>query len=156
MHEDQLDLPMQEHDHQPLAFFSGEFKGAQQRWNEQENDGFAIAEDDLSGYLWIVQCSTADAEATVDAPLRWFTVFCVVLLSYELDRGSQFKNKVVRRMQKYHKAKHHFTTVNCPWSNGTRFRMQVGHTFFPCSSIRVEDAHNRVARGGQLGADRPE
>jgi hypothetical protein len=29
-HEKQLDLPMEEQDHQPLAFFSGEFKGAQQ------------------------------------------------------------------------------------------------------------------------------
>jgi RNase H-like domain found in reverse transcriptase len=29
--EEQLDLPMEEQDHQPLAFLSGEFKGAQQR-----------------------------------------------------------------------------------------------------------------------------
>jgi RNase H-like domain found in reverse transcriptase len=30
--EEQLDLPMGEQDHQPLAFLSGKFKGAQQRW----------------------------------------------------------------------------------------------------------------------------
>jgi hypothetical protein len=29
--EEQLDLPMEEQDHQPLAFLSGEFKGAQLR-----------------------------------------------------------------------------------------------------------------------------
>jgi hypothetical protein len=30
-----------------------------------------------------------------------------------------FKNEVVQRVQKELKAKHHFTTANCPWSNGT-------------------------------------
>jgi RNase H-like domain found in reverse transcriptase len=32
VHEEQLDLQMEEQDHQPLAFLSGEFKGAQLRW----------------------------------------------------------------------------------------------------------------------------
>jgi hypothetical protein len=65
-----------------------------------------------------VPCRTADAAATVDALMRWFTVFGVVLL-WISDRGSHFKNEVVRRVQKELKAKHHFTTANCPWSNGT-------------------------------------
>jgi hypothetical protein len=50
--------------------------------------------------------------------MRWFAVFGVVLL-WISDRGSHFKNEVVRRVQKELKAKHHFTTANCPWSNGT-------------------------------------
>jgi hypothetical protein len=50
--------------------------------------------------------------------MRWFAVFGVVLL-WISDRGSHFKNEVVQRVQKELKAKHHFTTVNCPWSNGT-------------------------------------
>jgi transposase InsO family protein len=45
-------------------------------------------------------------------------VFGVVLL-WISDRGSHFKNEVVQRVQKEFKAKHHFTTANCPWSNGT-------------------------------------
>jgi transposase InsO family protein len=45
-------------------------------------------------------------------------VFDVVLL-WILDRGRHFKNQVVRRVQKELKAKHHFTTANCLWSNGT-------------------------------------
>jgi hypothetical protein len=45
-------------------------------------------------------------------------VFDVVLL-WISDRGSHFKNEVVQRVQKELKAKHHFTTENCPWSNGT-------------------------------------
>jgi transposase InsO family protein len=77
-----------------------------------------LLKDDLSGYLWHVPCCTADAAATVTAVMRWFAVFGVVLL-WISDRGSHFKNEVVRRVQKELKAKHHFTTANCPWSNGT-------------------------------------
>jgi hypothetical protein len=33
---------MEEQDHQPLAFLSGEFKGAQLRWTVPEKEGFAI------------------------------------------------------------------------------------------------------------------
>jgi hypothetical protein len=65
-----------------------------------------------------VPCRTADAAATVDALMRWFAVFGVVLL-WISDRGSHFKNEVVRRVQKELKAKHHFTTANYPWSNVT-------------------------------------
>jgi hypothetical protein len=35
------------------------------------------------------------------------------------DRGSHFKNEVARRVQKERKAKNHFITANCQWSNGT-------------------------------------
>jgi Chromo (CHRromatin Organisation MOdifier) domain len=45
-------------------------------------------------------------------------VFDVVLL-WISDRGSHFKNEVVRRVQKELNAKHHFITANCPWPNGT-------------------------------------
>jgi hypothetical protein len=58
-----------------------------------------ILKDDLSGYLWLVQCHTADDAATVDALMRWFAVFGVVLL-WISDRGSHFKNEVVQRVQK--------------------------------------------------------
>jgi transposase InsO family protein len=77
-----------------------------------------LLKDDLNGYLWLVPCRTADAAATFDALVRWFAVFDVVLL-WISDRGSHFKNKVVRRVQKELKTKHHVTTANCPWSNGT-------------------------------------
>jgi Integrase core domain len=69
-----------------------------------------LLKDDLSGYLWLVPCRTADAAATVDALMRWFAVFGVVLL-WISDRGSHFKNEVVQRVQKELKAKHHFTTA---------------------------------------------
>jgi hypothetical protein len=39
---EQLDIPMEEQDHQPLALLSGEFKGAQLRWTVPEKEGFVI------------------------------------------------------------------------------------------------------------------
>jgi RNase H-like domain found in reverse transcriptase len=44
IHEEQLDLPMEDQDHQPLAFLSSEFKGAQLRWTVPEKEGFAIVD----------------------------------------------------------------------------------------------------------------
>jgi RNase H-like domain found in reverse transcriptase/Reverse transcriptase (RNA-dependent DNA polymerase) len=44
IHEEQLDLLMEEQDHQPLVFLSGEFKGAQLRWTVPEKEGFAIVD----------------------------------------------------------------------------------------------------------------
>jgi RNase H-like domain found in reverse transcriptase len=44
IHEEQLDLPMEEQYHQPLAFLSGEFKGAQLRWTVPEKEGFATVD----------------------------------------------------------------------------------------------------------------
>jgi hypothetical protein len=57
-----------------------------------------LLKDDFSGYLWLVPCRTADAAATVNALRRWIAVFGVVLL-WISDRGSHFKNEVVRRVQ---------------------------------------------------------
>jgi Integrase core domain len=62
-----------------------------------------LLKDDLSGYLWLVPCRTADSAGTVDALMRLFAVFGVVLL-WISDRGSHFKNELVRRAQKYLKA----------------------------------------------------
>jgi transposase InsO family protein len=76
-----------------------------------------LLKDDLSGYLWLVPCRTADATATVNALMRWFAVFGVVLL-WISDRGSHFMNEVVQQVQKKLKTKHHFTSANCLWSNG--------------------------------------
>jgi RNase H-like domain found in reverse transcriptase len=44
LHEEQLNLPTEEQDHQPLAFLSGELKGAQQRWTIPEKEGHAIVD----------------------------------------------------------------------------------------------------------------
>jgi RNase H-like domain found in reverse transcriptase len=41
---EQLDIPMEEQDHQPLAFLSGDFKGAQLRWTVPEREGLALVD----------------------------------------------------------------------------------------------------------------
>jgi hypothetical protein len=38
-----------------------------------------LLKDDLSVYLWLVPCRTADAADTVDALMPWFALFGVVL-----------------------------------------------------------------------------
>jgi hypothetical protein len=44
--------------------------------------------DDMSGYLWLAPCRTADAAATVDALMRWFAVFGVVLYGYRTEEAT--------------------------------------------------------------------
>jgi RNase H-like domain found in reverse transcriptase/Reverse transcriptase (RNA-dependent DNA polymerase) len=41
---DQMDLPTEDQDHQPLAFQSGAFKGASERWSTVEKEGYALVE----------------------------------------------------------------------------------------------------------------
>jgi hypothetical protein len=77
-----------------------------------------LLKDYLSGYIWLVPCRTADSAAIVDALMRWFAVFHVLLL-WISDRCILFNNEVIRRVQKDLKSKHCFTTTNCPWSSGT-------------------------------------
>jgi hypothetical protein len=88
-----------------------------------------LLKDDLRGYLRLVPCRTADAAATVDALMRLFAVFGVVLL-WISDRGNHFKNEVVRRV-------HHGELPVV--ERNYRVRMQASHTCFSCSAIRAED-----------------
>jgi hypothetical protein len=60
-----------------ILHFDFLYIGLPRDWNYQY---LLLLTDDLSGYLWLVMCRTADAAATVDALMRWFAVFGVVLL----------------------------------------------------------------------------
>jgi RNase H-like domain found in reverse transcriptase len=42
--ENHLDLPVQDQQHQPLAFTSGRFRGSQERWTIPEKEAFAAIE----------------------------------------------------------------------------------------------------------------
>jgi hypothetical protein len=46
-----------------------------------------LIKEDLSGYLWLVPCVSADTVSTVDALMMWFAAFEVAMLSVS-DRGS--------------------------------------------------------------------
>jgi Integrase zinc binding domain len=67
-----------------------------------KNQYLLLLKDDLSGHLWLVPCRMADAAATVDALMRWFAVFSVVLLGIS-DRCSHFKNEVCDECRRHSK-----------------------------------------------------
>jgi hypothetical protein len=63
-----------------------------------------ILKHDLSGF---VQCITPDSAATIDALMRWLSVFGVVLLSIS-NSGSHTLEQGVKRVQKK-------LRINLPW-----------------------------------------
>jgi hypothetical protein len=77
-----------------------------------------ILKDDLSSIVRLVPTSTTDAETTDDALISWFSDFGVVK-TWASDRGSHFKNEVVRSLREKTRGLHHFTLACCPWSNWT-------------------------------------
>jgi transposase InsO family protein len=76
-----------------------------------------VLKDDLSSFVRLFPTSTADAKTTSDALISWFSDFGVVK-SWVCDRGSHFKNEVVRSLREKTRGQHHFTLAYCPWSNG--------------------------------------
>jgi hypothetical protein len=77
-----------------------------------------ILKYDLSSFVRLVPTSTADAETTADALIAWFSDFGVAI-TWVSDRGSHFKNEVMRALREQTRGRHHFTLAYCPWSNGT-------------------------------------
>jgi len=77
-----------------------------------------ILKDDFSSFVLLHFCETADADATVEALVNWFSMFGVVL-NWNSDRGSHFKNTVMTRQNRHLHGHHHLTTPYCPQSNGT-------------------------------------
>lgn len=61
---------------------------------------------------------SADSETTANVLLRWFAAFGIVT-SWVSDRGSHFKNELVKSLKETLRSSHHFTLAYCPWSNGT-------------------------------------
>jgi hypothetical protein len=55
---------------------------------------------------------------TAAALIDWFATFGVVL-DWVSDRGSHFRNVVVRLLREQNHSSHRFTLAYCPWSNGT-------------------------------------
>jgi Integrase core domain len=77
-----------------------------------------LLKDDFSGYLQLVPCTTADANAAVDALVNWFATFGVVP-TWVSDRGSHVKNQTMTGVQRALHSQHHFTTAYNTWDNGT-------------------------------------
>lgn len=77
-----------------------------------------ILKDDLSGYVWLVPTEDTDAQTTAQILLNWFASFGVPQ-TWVSDRGSHFKNELIRLLRESTKGSHHFTLAYCPWSNGS-------------------------------------
>ena len=77
-----------------------------------------ILKDDFSSYVWLFPCISADAEATANALIEWFSSFGNVP-QWVSDRGTHFKNQIVRELKERLHCGHHFTLAYCPWTNGS-------------------------------------
>eukprot|EP00171_Calliarthron_tuberculosum_P021396 IDg21396t1 len=57
-----------------------------------------ILKDDFSGYVWLLPTMDTDAETAAEALLNWFASFGVVY-QWISDRGSHFKNRIMRLLK---------------------------------------------------------
>lgn len=81
-------------------------------------DYVLILKDDLSGFVRLVPATNANAETAADALIDWFSCFGTVK-QWVSDRGSHFKNEIVRSLREKSNSSHHFTLAYTPWTNGT-------------------------------------
>jgi transposase InsO family protein len=77
-----------------------------------------VIRDDLSGYVDLFPCTSADHANAIDALLDWFSRFGVALV-WVSDQGSHFKNRLVDALRFRLQANHHFVLAYTPWANGT-------------------------------------
>lgn len=77
-----------------------------------------IMKDDHSSYVWLTPTKETTAEVTAEVLIKWFASFGVVN-HWVSDRGTHFKNELVRIIREETNSSHHFTLAYCPWSNGT-------------------------------------
>jgi transposase InsO family protein len=77
-----------------------------------------LLKDDMSGYLWLVPTSAADAASAVDALSLWFATFGVVYW-WVSDRDAHFKNQLMDGLRSKLRSQHHFTTAYSPGANDT-------------------------------------
>jgi hypothetical protein len=100
-----------------------------------------LLKDDLSGYLWLVPCCTADVAAMV------CSVWCRAAIDIGQrqplqERGGKTSTEGTQGQASFHYGK--LLVVERHY----RVRMQASHTCFSCSAIRAEDVRRRLARSG--------
>jgi transposase InsO family protein len=77
-----------------------------------------VIRDDLSGYVDLYPCTSADHANAIDALLDWFSRFGVALV-WVSDQGTHFKNHIIDSLRFRLQAQHHFVLAYTPWANGT-------------------------------------
>jgi len=73
---------------------------------EEEFKYTLILKDDHSGYVRLVPT------------ISWFTDYGIVE-QWVSDRGTHFKNTLMKNLREALHSSHHFTLAYCPWSNGS-------------------------------------
>jgi hypothetical protein len=71
-------------------------------------DYILVLKDDLSSYCRLIPSVAANAVTTAAALIDWFATFGVVL-DWVADRGSHFRNVVVRILRDQNHSSHRFT-----------------------------------------------
>jgi hypothetical protein len=118
-----------------------------------------LLKDDLYGYLGLVPCRTADAAATVDALMRWFSVFGLfgrAVTDIGQRQPLQERSCTTSAEGTQGQASFHNDELPVATDRHNRVRMQASHTCFPCSAVRAEDVRIRVARSGSHVLCRPD
>ena len=77
-----------------------------------------IRKDDFSGDECLTSAKEAIAETVADTLISRFSAFGGVS-QWVSDRGTHFKNELVKILSEQIRVEHHFTLAHCPWSNGT-------------------------------------
>ena len=67
-----------------------------------------ILKDDHSGYVWLTPTKDTTAETAADILINWFAAFGMVK-QWVSDRGSHFKNELVKLLKEKTRSSHHFT-----------------------------------------------
>lgn len=86
--------------------------------SDTKNYYILILKDDASSFVRLEPTAESEAYIYVDTLMKLFNSFGVVL-TWNSDRGTHFKNMVVQKMNCDLHARHHFTTRYCPQSSGT-------------------------------------
>lgn len=81
-----------------------------------------VLKDDLSGYCWIEETKSANAEHAAATLARWNRTFTSPE-NWVSDQGSHFMNETLKMMAADHRIAHHPTIAYAPWTNGTVERL---------------------------------
>lgn len=81
-----------------------------------------VLKDDLSGYCWLEETCSANAEHAASTLARWNRTFTAPS-NWVSDQGSHFINETLRLMATDHRIAHHPTVAYAPWTNGTVERL---------------------------------
>lgn len=77
-----------------------------------------LMKDDFISYTWLHPCDQAGIDAAPTAIAK--CIKCLGCMKWlVMDQGSHFVASLMNRLTENAKMRHDFTTLYCPWANGT-------------------------------------